>query len=256
MASERLIPGTLDWEKYNADHLQRYNFFHEYYKDKVVLDLACGAGYGSAIIKNFGAKEVVGVDISLEAVEFARNNYSNEKLSFFELNYKDITSLNKKFDLIVSLETIEHVPDQDDFLKKISEVLADGGQIICSTPNRLKYSSVGIVNEFHLTELSIGEFRSLFFKHFKILQEFGQKESVSFKRFLLLKDNLEELFWTINSSPYQKVKNFIKRNLRQKTVHHLKEYDTATLPDDFIIQPLNGEYESYNVFVLTGTTKS
>lgn len=255
MASERLIPGTLDWEKYSADHLQRYNYFKNYYKDKVVLDLACGAGYGSEIIKNFGAKEVIGVDISSDAVEFAKSNYSNEKLNFFELNYKDIASLKKKFDLIVSFETIEHLPDQGDFLEKIGEVLVDGGQVICSTPNRLRYSNQGIINEFHMTELSIEEFRNLFSKHFKVLKEFGQKESISFKRFLLLKDNLEELFWTINSSPYQRFKNFIKSLLGKKKVHHLKEYDTATLPDDFILEPLNSEQESYNVFILTGTTK-
>ena len=65
------------------EHLHRYLIARELAGDKVVLDIACGEGYGSAMLAGVGSR-VIGVDISEEAVAHARRKYTNENLEFCE----------------------------------------------------------------------------------------------------------------------------------------------------------------------------
>ena len=64
-----------------VEHLQRYQSVSEFVKGKIVLDAACGEGYGSYIISNF-ADTVFGIDISNEAIEYARAHYNNSNLEY------------------------------------------------------------------------------------------------------------------------------------------------------------------------------
>src|SRR5690554_5022393 len=62
-------------------HLATYRFAEQYTRGKRVLDYGCGSGYGSAQIAE-DATEVVGVDISEEAIAHARANFQKERLRF------------------------------------------------------------------------------------------------------------------------------------------------------------------------------
>lgn len=108
---ERFDPNILTSEFMSrgcVSHINRYKFAlkHDGGMEDIV-DLACGTGWGSYEIarKNTGAN-VIGVDISLEAIEFARNNYSLRNLNFVN---SDLFSYDVKSDLLVSFETIEHI---------------------------------------------------------------------------------------------------------------------------------------------------
>ena len=70
MIPERLMPNTSEWDMYIAEHRQRYEFAAEYCVNAHVLDAACGVGYGSDLLHRKGAFNVLGVDLSSEAIQY------------------------------------------------------------------------------------------------------------------------------------------------------------------------------------------
>ncbi len=105
-----------------------------------VLDAACGCGYGSHILAEGGLR-VLGVDISSEAIAFARHYHHHEHVQFEAAAIDDQTSIRRlaaelsPFNAIVSLETIEHIAHPEAFLQTAFELLEPGGCFFCSTPN-------------------------------------------------------------------------------------------------------------------------
>src|ERR1700742_1669756 len=77
---ERIIPGGVDIDLLN-EPLARYAFASRLARGKRVLDAGCGAGYGSAELAH-AAQTVVGIDVSPEALAFARANYRLPNLTF------------------------------------------------------------------------------------------------------------------------------------------------------------------------------
>ena len=152
-ADERVIPGisnTFNLQK----HIARYNFVLSEVKDKRVLDLACGTGYGSFLM-SLVAKNVCGVDISGEAIDFARDNFERNHIVFLK---KDILDFNSKpQDIIISFETVEHIKDLEALEKKFSTLLKDGGKLIYSVPLYENYD-----NPYHVHKFTINEGLSLF----------------------------------------------------------------------------------------------
>lgn len=171
---ERLVPGKVDLEL-EVEHVNRYIFASDFVKNKKVLDAACGTGYGSALLAE-NADEVFGVDISEEAIAYAKSNYAASNVNFSVANIEKLPFENDFFDVVVSFETIEHVDtqQQEKFLSEVKRVLKDGGILVISTPNRDVYKSRG-ENHFHVAELSLAEFKNLLEKKFKSVKIFSQK---------------------------------------------------------------------------------
>ncbi len=146
-----------------AIHLNRYLISKEYCKNKKVLDISCGEGYGSYLISTWDAKEVVGIDISKEAIDSANKNFKNDNLKFLEqdaTNLKDIE--DNYFDLIVSFETFEHILDVNKYLEEIKRVAKKDAIIIVSCPNDYYYyPSDEEKNPFHQGKYSFDDFRGV-----------------------------------------------------------------------------------------------
>lgn len=83
------------------------------------MDIACGSGYGSSLIASLLKKgQVIGADISNETIEYCNTQYRSNNLQFICQNALTLNNnLINKFDLIISLETIEHFTETDVFLK-------------------------------------------------------------------------------------------------------------------------------------------
>ncbi|MDH6592660.1 SAM-dependent methyltransferase [Variovorax sp. TBS-050B] len=144
-----------------AEHLSRYRLLSEACKGKRVLDVACGEGYGSSLLKKWGADSVVGVDISQDAITVANEHFANSGITFRTgdaCNLDRLLSGEEPFDLIVSFETIEHVRDVSSLLRSIRDRLALGGMIVISCPNDSGVAG-GERNEFHLKTYTFAEFR-------------------------------------------------------------------------------------------------
>jgi len=89
-------------------HINRYLFAKDFITPKdSVLDLACGSGYGTSILAS-AAKHAYGVDISASAIAYAKRYNLNDNTSFQK---SDLFSNRISADVVVSFETIEHIPD-------------------------------------------------------------------------------------------------------------------------------------------------
>lgn len=145
-------------------HIATYRFALIFIKGKQVLDYGCGTGYGSLMLSE-AATNVTAVDLSKDAVDFARQHYIADNLYF-----KTIPELTtEKFDVITSFQVIEHVPNDKEYIEKLKGMLNPGGCLLLSTPDksiRLFNCIQKPWNTFHLKEYSSESFGNLLHKYF------------------------------------------------------------------------------------------
>lgn len=175
---ERVIPGQVDTDLWN-EHMARYHFARRLSRNRRVLDLACGAGYGAAALTG-SAQHVTGLDISPEAVAYAREHYTFDNLKFLEGDSTKVPLPDGSFDLITAFELIEHLSDWRAMLGEVRRLLAHAGQFIVSTPNKLYYAEtrekVG-PNPFHAHEFTYAEFEAGLREFFPYVSLFVQNHA-------------------------------------------------------------------------------
>jgi SAM-dependent methyltransferase len=143
------------------EHLHRYLLAREWCRGKDVLDVASGEGYGTALLAQV-ARNVVGVEISPEAVAHASGAYRADNLGFVVGDARVLPCPDAAFDVVTSFETIEHFAEQGRFLDEIRRVLRPSGHLIISTPDRDNYSPAeSPANPYHVKELTAAEFDTL-----------------------------------------------------------------------------------------------
>lgn len=171
---ERIIPDLTEEDPILSEHLIRYYFAGQFVKNKTVLDIACGSGYGSAILKKEGAAHVYGVDISKEATDYAKQRYGQDGIDFIQSDATNIPLDDNSIDILVSFETIEHVENYKAFMSEITRVLKPDGVLVLSTP--IKDTSPDN-NPFHIKEFSLAEFTKLMSKNFRYAKPLYQFNS-------------------------------------------------------------------------------
>jgi ubiquinone/menaquinone biosynthesis C-methylase UbiE len=171
---ERFIPGTRGeiW----IEHWHRYHFASRWSAGRRVLDIACGEGYGSALLSR-NAAHVTGVDVSLEAIEHARQAYGSARnVEFRSGSCTRIPLPDGSVDLVVSFETIEHIEEQQAFLDEVARVLTPDGVLLVSCPNKEEYTDKReFDNEFHVKELYREELDALLRSRFAHADWYGQR---------------------------------------------------------------------------------
>ncbi len=175
LTGERMIPELNQKDEVYLEHMSRYIFASQFVKNKIVLDIACGSGYGSDLLLKEGAKKIFSVDISQEAIEYCRKKYKNDKISFIVGDVKQIPVEDDSIDVVVSFETVEHISfeEQKKFMQEIKRVLKSDGMLIMSTPNTIVYPKN---NPYHIKELSPNEFKKLLSGYFKRVNMFFQDD--------------------------------------------------------------------------------
>lgn len=184
-----------------VDHLHRYGFVQSFVKNKRVLDIASGEGYGSYLISK-NATFVFGVDISEDAVLHASQKYIHSNLKFLIGSAERIPLPDHSIDVVVSFETIEHHDKHDEMFAEIKRVLEPNGILIISTPEKYNYRKVEPNNPYHAKELDLTEFKCLVSRYFKETYLLHQlylngsliyPEEGNFKGWLMSEGDFEEI---------------------------------------------------------------
>lgn len=101
------------------------------WKSKKILDVGCGTGFFSYKAAKKGAT-VLGIDFSVEAIEIAQEKYRHPHLKYKQM---DVKKIKDKYDVIVSIGTLEHMDNPLTILKLFKKHLNPKGKIIITSPN-------------------------------------------------------------------------------------------------------------------------
>lgn len=170
---ERVVPGEVDADLW-AEHLSRYAFAARWAPGMCVLDIGCGAGYGTAELAA-QATQATGIDLSPAAVAHAQETYRRDHLRFLAASATALPFQDASFDLITAFEVIEHLTQWQDLLREARRVLRPDGVFLVSTPNKSYYTESrgpSGANPYHEHEFEFDEFRSAlteFFPHVSLL---------------------------------------------------------------------------------------
>jgi len=222
-----IIPTKLNISNYIVqEHVMRYVFASNYVKGKIVLDVACEAGYGSHFLAIKGAKKVYGVDIDENALKVAKTYYAHPNVEYIKGDVLNLPFPNNFFDVVVSFETIEHISDTEEYITEIKRVLKPGGVFICSTPN-IKYTKHP---KYHVHEFYPEEFWEVLEKNFRSVEKYGQYISY-FQRLsdvVMLKTRIFNIVSRVLSLlPYG---NTIKGSIRKVIYGNVVRQNTLTKP--------------------------
>lgn len=134
--SIRLIPSFIP-VKSLISHITQYKFSSKHLKGLKVLDIACGTGYGSEILRQ-GGNIVIGVDINPDNIKIAKNNFPDVSFKCGDAeNLLDFQ--NESFDAINSIQTIEHLGHPKRAIKEFNRILKPKGTFIGAIPINCKH---------------------------------------------------------------------------------------------------------------------
>lgn len=182
------VPGVTP-KRIEDDHIERYRFASQFVKGKIILDIACGVGYGSKVLAQAGSLRVDAVDISKDLIAYGTHNYKMENIRFIVGDIR-LYKTDVLYNIIVCFETIEHIEDYNKALSNLYSLLSKGGLLVISSPNRLITSPEAKTikskpdNKFHVCEFTIEELKSILEDHgFEIYDSdiYGQRQQWYFR---------------------------------------------------------------------------
>jgi SAM-dependent methyltransferase len=160
LTGERTLPDVPEENYWYRRHVAVYRYVADRCQGLDVVDMACGEGYGTAILAERAAR-VTGVDANPEAHEHARLKYSRPGVRFV----RDLVeTYDEPADAVVFLQTIEHLQDPGAVLDHFRSLLPPRGTAYVSTPNVLTLAPEGAEtsgNPWHVREYRAAEFRAL-----------------------------------------------------------------------------------------------
>ena len=150
--------------KFFARHLSAYHFALPYVKDKDILEIGFGDGYGADFLAD-SARSIKAVDVLEKNVALAANKYKKDNLNFRKTDTAYSGFADNIFDAVVSFQVIEHIPENEiaGYLESIKRVLKKGGIAFISTLNLAKNKKPNkpyAKNPFHIKEFVFGDFNA------------------------------------------------------------------------------------------------
>ncbi|NIM05131.1 MAG: methyltransferase domain-containing protein [Armatimonadetes bacterium] len=164
-------------EEIRSDHVERYHFAAQFVRPgDIVLDIACGIGYGTHLVaKGTACSRVTGIDIAPEAIDFARKHFSHERIAYLLGDCLDESQRFEPADCIISFETLEHLPRDVQFLSRLRSLLKPGGTLIISSPNEDVFPYSPEMVPYHVRHHTSAELRSLLERAaFQVISEMSQ----------------------------------------------------------------------------------
>ena len=155
LTGERTVPGLSHENYWFRRHEAAYLALAPLCERAAVLEAGCGAGFGAAAAIGAGASTVVALDYDADAVEHTHRTYG---VPAVRGNLVALPFAAGSLDVVLSLQTLEHLWDQRTFLTECARVLRPGGRLALTTPNRLTFPPG---NPFHAHELDAAELTAL-----------------------------------------------------------------------------------------------
>ncbi|MBM3416446.1 MAG: class I SAM-dependent methyltransferase [Bacteroidetes bacterium] len=231
MSSERQLLNKRDpwW----GEHIHRYNEVLKYVRaNDVILDIACGTGFGSQILARHTKGAVTGGDIAEDAVKECKRNWQQPNLDFKVLDGTQLPYSDEYFDIVVSFETIEHTTLYWKMIKEFFRVLKQGGTALISTPNFPINSPTGkVTNPYHTQEFDYNELSQILNSVFSSVKIEGQQfNRYNKKNFSTFMARLNYAFFNIigirKFTPF-KIKNYFSKLF--------SGYPFYPTPSDFVL---------------------
>ncbi|MCA1830729.1 MAG: class I SAM-dependent methyltransferase [Actinobacteria bacterium] len=170
---ERVLPDEPEW----AWCFQAHKFGYDDLAARTragarMLDVGCGEGYGANLLGR-DASWVVATDASEETVRHAKEKYRRDNLAWVVCDAERLPFADRSFDVISSLQVIEHLRDTDRHLRDVARVLRADGWHYVATPNIDKMSDAEKDNPYHLTDFTAAELRRGLDTHFEEVELVG-----------------------------------------------------------------------------------
>lgn len=167
--TERLRPGDITLNPIFCQNLTVYAYAQKFIKDKIVLDLGCGEGYGAMLLAK-SAKKVIAVDYSLLAIQHAKENQHADNLEFLQMDLARLKVNPLSFEVITAVQVIEHLKKPEPFLFTVRSALKEAGVFLLSTPH--KKNSL-VEHPYHFREYNPEDLRELLGKYFAQVEILG-----------------------------------------------------------------------------------
>jgi SAM-dependent methyltransferase len=172
LTGERTLPDVPEENYWYRRHLVVYEWIAQRVGALRVIDMACGEGYGTAVLARTAAA-VVGVDANPDAHEHARLRYTDPNLRFERAL---VEGFSEPADAVVFLQTIEHLQDPGAVLDHFRSLVGEAGTVFVSTPNVLTLAPKGAQrsdNPWHVHEYRREELERLCREHFSAVEICG-----------------------------------------------------------------------------------
>lgn len=135
-----------------------------------ILELGCGEGRGAKILHDI-SQHYTGVDKITEVVQKLKVQFPDNSYNFICDNIPPLTNFNSEsFDTVVAFQVIEHIKDDELFLKEIARVLKPGGLALITTPNIKKTLSR---NPWHIREYTADQLQKIASRFFPSVEMLG-----------------------------------------------------------------------------------
>lgn len=170
---ERVLPGEPEW----AWCFQAHKFGYDDLAARLpagagVLDIGCGEGYGAELLART-ASMVVATDYAQEPVAHAKAKYERVNMAWAACDAQRLPFADRSFDVVCSLQVIEHFEDTGSHLRDVARVLKPMGWYYVATPNIALASEAERNNPYHLRDFTAGDLQTALEDHFETVELLG-----------------------------------------------------------------------------------
>ena len=148
-------------------HESIYRFASPYARDASVLEAGCGTGYGSRILSEAGASQVLGLDIDPLSIAFARRRFATPTLRFERADCQHLALPAAHFDLVFASNVLEHLVRPAGFVSTAFEALRPGGRALFAVPPITSVATAALHDDihYHRSNLTVAAWHALLTAH-------------------------------------------------------------------------------------------